>query len=61
MKLFSVPENIVWENVHIKDLTQSLKKFFLNGLVVLMFVFLTTPAVGCPDPRQASSFCCTTK
>jgi hypothetical protein len=46
MKIFSVPENIVWDNVHHKDITQNLKKMVLNGLVVLMFVFLTTPSAG---------------
>lgn len=45
-KIFSTPENIVWDNMHIKDLTQTLKKTILNGLVIIMFVFMTTPAAG---------------
>ena len=32
--------------MHQKDIAQNLKKICLNGLVVLMFVFLTTPSAG---------------
>jgi hypothetical protein len=45
VKLFSVPDNIIWDNIHKKDLTQDLKKIGLNAIVLLMFIFMTTPSV----------------
>jgi hypothetical protein len=46
LKMFTCPKNVIWDNIHVKDLKDGLKKVLLNSIVVVMFLFLTTPAVA---------------
>lgn len=55
IKLFSVPQNIIWDNIYRKDLTQDMKKIFLNGIVLLMFIFFTTPSVSSSQQGRSAT------